>query len=97
MVKFRHAASLALVGWYLMIPPHLQTSSLQVDRDAPISRWKHYRSFDSATECEATLERLRRDVRKIRTDNPATTLDSEAAQEMMGKCIASDDSRLRER
>jgi len=31
-MKFRHAAALALVGWYLMVP------SLNVDPPGPISR-----------------------------------------------------------
>jgi hypothetical protein len=36
----RHAAALALVGWYLMAPPMKgSVSALSVDLNAPISEW----------------------------------------------------------
>lgn len=55
-------------GWYLLVP---QTGILLgdvvwpfgVDTDRPLMEWEHFKSFDSATECEAALRDFRRDVR----------------------------------
>ena len=51
-MKLRHAAELALVGWYLMVPP-IPLNRFRVDIDAPSSKWEHYQSFDSAEDCES--------------------------------------------
>jgi len=57
-MKPRHAAALALVGWYLMLPLRKGTAILD---DAPIASWKRVDSFDSASECrDATLDFGRR-------------------------------------
>ncbi len=60
-MKPRHAAALALVGWYLMTPPpeinlatHLPTG--RPDLSAPFRFWQDDGSFDSAKECNAELE-----------------------------------------
>jgi hypothetical protein len=47
-MKLRNAA-LALVGWYLMLPP---LPNHQPDTTAPLQTWEIWRSFDSATDCE---------------------------------------------
>jgi hypothetical protein len=39
-MKPSHAAALALVGWYLMVPPPVFHSSMPVDLDAPLSKWR---------------------------------------------------------
>ena len=49
-MKPRHAAALALVGWYLMMP-------LKDHPEAPIKYWSQIGSYDSAKECEAERER----------------------------------------
>jgi hypothetical protein len=43
--------ALALVGWYLMLAPE-QPGKRHFDPDAPISRWSHDSSYDTAAECE---------------------------------------------
>ncbi len=57
----RHAAALALVGWYLMVPlpPEKTPSPSWGDYFADLFRrtnsfsdWKIVESFDSATDCE---------------------------------------------
>jgi len=64
-MKSRHAAALALVGWYLMVPPpQSPPAALATNIDAineyrrmpqrlPISQWKTVESFDSADDCRA--------------------------------------------
>ena len=54
-MKPRHAAALALVGWYLMVPPPVIHSSVPVDTDAPLSKWGIFSAHDSAADCEQTL------------------------------------------
>ncbi len=46
-MTLRHAAALALVGWYLMYPP---------TPNRPLSQWEILNIFDSATECRKALE-----------------------------------------
>jgi hypothetical protein len=45
-MKACHAAALALVGWYLMVPPGREFN-------APFKYWLQQGSFDSAKECAA--------------------------------------------
>jgi hypothetical protein len=53
-MKPRHAAALALVGWYLLLPPINLDSKAVLDIDAPFSKWEIYKAFDSAADCEAS-------------------------------------------
>ena len=85
-MKLRHTAALALVGWYLMLPPAGQASLC--DPDAPISRWKIVRSFDRADDCKDVY------VRGVKTYEGQKDR-SECAKAAL--CIASDDPRLKEK
>jgi|GEM_PF-5595536 len=49
-LKTQHAACLALLGWYLMVP--LGNHRL-LGEDAPLWQWKQRASFDSAAQCES--------------------------------------------
>jgi hypothetical protein len=51
----RHVAALALVGWYLMVPPlpHLNTHAVNKDTAAALRGWKKVRTFPTQKECEA--------------------------------------------
>jgi len=49
----RHAAALALVGWYLMLPPMTGTGAeWTVDINAPIAKWEQSGAYDTAQSCE---------------------------------------------
>src|ERR1019366_1831005 len=52
-MTIRHAAALALVGWYLMIPP---LDSTGTHRTPPISLWATLKVFDTAVECSAAMK-----------------------------------------
>ena len=55
-MKSRHAAALALVGWYLMTPPQTKfwwIGAQRSDNAAPLSQWTNAQSFDKAQLCEA--------------------------------------------
>ena len=57
LMKMRHAAVLALVGWYLMGPP-LDTKNGVIYFDTPISAWSTAGVFDAAAECTKRRDAL---------------------------------------
>ncbi len=80
----RHAAALALVGWYLMVPPgkvdvtspprKVVPGSFRFRPNAPIAQWEEVSVFDSAKECEDartsySLDDLYRQMQKPRYAN----------------------------
>jgi hypothetical protein len=58
-MKRYHAVALALVGWYLMLPPIVDGKP---DVSASLSTWEQWRAFDTADLCE-TEPRLQRLLR----------------------------------
>ena len=63
-MKPRHAAALAFVGWYLMLPPPRFDATPQnlpipgeANTDAPFKFWDAEGSFDSASDCEAAKQK----------------------------------------
>ena len=68
-MKLRHGAALAIVAWYLMIPPI--NADNRVDAGVPLSDWRKSVSFDSARECETSL--------KDAIENPMTPSEYQAA------------------
>jgi hypothetical protein len=75
-LKLRHTAvALALLGWYLMMPPQTRTwwiGAQRSDDAAPLSRWTNAQSFDNAAKCETA--RLATQVQAgalcVATDDP---------------------------
>ena len=103
-MKSRHAAALAIVAWYLMIPPI--NADNRVDAGAPLSKWRKSVSFESAKECEASL--------KDAIENPMTPSEYQATAQATLKarmlplsqsemtrrmqesvCVSADDPRLK--
>ena len=85
-MNFRHAAALALVGWYLMIP---SVTPSGYDNAAPLGKWFVYGGYDSAHECEGA-KFLDREGLKQRHDPLADAFKN-------AQCIATDDPRLKEK
>ncbi len=84
-MKLRHTAALALVGWYLMLPPVVSRWPLREQSNAPLSRWAIMASFDSAEHCENAHANLDEE-HKDRSD----------ALVFLGvACIGTDDPRLK--
>jgi hypothetical protein len=48
-MSLRHVVALALVGWYLMVPPF---SAKNVFYDRPLSDWQAVENYSTKTECE---------------------------------------------
>ncbi len=91
-----HAAALALVGWYLMVPNVIETvGGYQADFNCPLSRWAVNSVFDSASECDpiqgGVVLKGQRDMKKA----PVQSMDWAIAQSLtQAQCIETDDPRL---
>jgi hypothetical protein len=88
-MKPRHAAALAFVGRYLMIPPQLHWVGQHVtfSSDAPLVEWKVAQPFDEAWKCDQTLMQ---NVVECGTCPLASLW-------LSAQCIATDDPRLKEK
>ncbi len=103
-MKSRHAAALAIVAWYLMIPPTGIDNT--VDAHAALSQWRKGVSFESAKQCNDSL--------KDAIQNPMTPAEYQAATQAtrkakmhplsmsemtkrtaLSQCVAGDDPRLK--
>jgi hypothetical protein len=112
-MKLSHAAALALVGWYLMVPPITDGEKAI----PPISQWGLDYSFDSAAACQAVLNARQENTAKTRKHECGISADFAglmsaaknthdldqlkhlqiATQQLGSVCIASDDPRLKEK
>jgi hypothetical protein len=73
-MNIRHAAALALVGWYLMLPPLRDKA---VHTEAPLAQWQNYGNFDTAVECLLTKTAMQKEERDptLRTEMKAKALE----------------------
>ena len=96
-MKLRHAAALALVGWYLMVPPVKWQASLCKcplptdgnwisEQNAPLTKWLRWKEYATGSDCEAA--RAERVVEKY-WNRPHGNI--------YGRCIDNDDPRLKEK
>jgi hypothetical protein len=81
------ALALAILGWYLMIPPRTGRDQQTFDDRAPIASWFVFSAHDAAHECEGA-KFLNREGHKQSGDPMKAALDS-------AQCIATDDPRLK--
>jgi hypothetical protein len=91
----------ALVGWYLMMPPLAgPKSKLRVDVTAVFSQWEIVDSFDSADACRVALLK---DGHWAEDQAAHGKFESEGQRDVLRwqrleeKCVASDDPRLKEK
>jgi hypothetical protein len=90
-MRVHHAAALALVGWYLMVPPGAMKGNVWTfSSNAPIRQWKVSDPFDTAADCARALRR------HIDAVNPSGSPDLYAYW-LSAQCIATDDPRLKEK
>jgi hypothetical protein len=89
---FRHAATLALVGWYLMLPPagsvesrrNPSTGFYVAYSTQPLDAWEIAGSYGTSAECRTALEQANQLARQDCPDCSA-----------VAACIASNDPRLK--
>jgi hypothetical protein len=93
-MRTRHAAALAFVGWYLMIPPPHSNES---DR-APLSEWSVYKTFESADLCHYFAAET---ASGMLEDPPADFAERFDGSFMVifkqAECVSTDDPRLKEK
>ena len=95
--RLAHAAALAVVGWYLMMPPISKTDSgYSADFHAPLTIWTVNRPFDKASDCDTVQGPLVLLGRKRMDKFPNKSLDWALAQQLAtSQCISTDDPRLK--
>ncbi len=90
-INARHAAVLALVIWYLMMPPVGQ-------QNAPFFNWATIQIFASAGECNTERNKEVAQGRAAKPTNVITPntsiINSGLFDGTKAECISSDDSRL---
>ncbi len=92
-MEFRHlhAATLALLGWYLMMPPILDNKLYE---HAPVSQWQIAASFDTSDDCAVKKKEFAAQSEQLRKDaSPSVKLVARA--EELAICIDSGDVRLK--
>jgi hypothetical protein len=100
-MKPRHAAALALVGWYLMVPPITSSWPVTYDTSAPLSKWKQGGSFDTAKECNEEKEKTAMLLLQSAQNPNGTAENKQKFMQSMSamlyalQCIATDDPRLK--
>ena len=101
-MNLRHAAALALVGWYLMVPPDhpkLDDSTGWVSQ-APLRDWQIVQRFDATSACEKRRHEIISDaMHAIKPDSlagHAAAVLSDYAISNNAACVSRDDPRLKE-
>jgi hypothetical protein len=100
-MKRRHAAALALVGWYWMVPPTYiypihgnvldPNNRVVVNLNAPLTWWFNWGEYDSRSACEAKR------ANNIQEDTTLENgLEEFVEMDRHSLCVASDDPRLKE-
>ena len=86
-MNLRHAAALALVGWYLMIPPEVGYGPPIIQYQAPLTEWIRAQTLDSEKACR---ERLR-GWSTVRGPFENAAQERAADRFRRGRCVPSDD------
>jgi hypothetical protein len=102
-MRIWHAAALALMGWYLMIPPMHKGPNGTIDfpeARAPIIQWQVVDSYDSADSCRAGsaahLDKIKAFMAQTQSPTLTDAIKKAAIlQEVQAQCIATNDPRLK--
>jgi hypothetical protein len=91
----RHAAALAVVGWYLMLPPFVKgpDGARRVDSKAPLAQWSIDKSFESRDACEQAKSGLQSPDQSLAPS--AANVELRNATLAALQCVPSDDPRLK--
>lgn len=101
--RSRHLAALALVGWYLMMPPDSPKIPHGVDADVPLSHWIVVTTYDDEDTCENALTNIQNsqtDPSMLDKTGKLKRLDKHddalgKARAVNAACVESDDIRLK--
>jgi hypothetical protein len=84
-MTYRYAAALALVGWYLMLPPPMALTP-RFDSKAPLDKWTTDSKYKTAGKCKHMLAARRMHERRA---------DIEPRLWSFGRCVSANDPRLK--
>ena len=90
-MNLRHAAALALVGWYLMVPPQ-QSFKDHKYYEAPLVEWTHKATFDAEFECKQEISKGCHHYEHIEGYYGMLGLEGPLCR---ARCVATDDPRLK--
>jgi hypothetical protein len=100
-MKPRHAAALALMGWYLIFPPP-RTADDVPDPKAPLSEWQKIGPFDTIEDCQKYPSHLLEIMHGFYVDHPEIGESGERRDNADRKalfahsqCVTTDDPRLK--
>jgi hypothetical protein len=97
VMNLHQAATLAFVGWYLMLPP-LVNAPYKVDTEAPLTSWRDYQTFETAQECNKSLSSMQAKYGHAAVA-PSGSIKrgtrTFALQVVFARCVSSDDPRLK--
>jgi hypothetical protein len=97
-MRLHHAiASLALVGWYLIVPPSKGSPLFLFDAQAPLNQWTIRDTFDTAAECQQTARTTANLFKALANKDGTVSAINNAKRFAMAKCLETDDPRLREK
>ena len=84
-MRYLHVAALALLGWYVIMPP-----ASSPDPNVPLSQWKIVKKFESELECKEQEE-----FWHLYAKQPPNNYDWARNPRSYAQCVASDDPRLK--
>jgi len=87
----RHLAGLALVGWYLMVPPEVGNGPPIIQYQAPLTEWFRAQTLDSEKACRERLRGWSTVKGPFENANQQRVAD----QFQHGRCVPSDDPRVK--
>lgn len=101
----RHAAALAVISWYLMMPPDSAKIPHSVDATAPLSHWSIVANYTTEDGCEkvlANIQNKQSDPIQLDTTGrlkrlPRGDVALGIARSINSGCVESDDFRLKGR
>ena len=100
-MNLRHAAAIALVGWYLLMPPiAMEGERAKVDGSVPLSQWDHGdRVYQTESECEEENAKLRAIAESHKNwIGPSGSVAAASDRYVLltnQRCVATDDPRLK--
>jgi len=90
-MKLRHTATLALMGWYLMVPQFIGSTGI-ADQE-PISAWQRFGPYKSESDCTKSKSKWQ-DFLKAPYAGNDTTQEQALMAFQKALCVSENDPRL---
>jgi hypothetical protein len=93
-IKLRHSAALALVLWYLIVPPSKGSPTFLFDAHAPLNQWTIRDTFDTAAECRQQARTTANLFKALADKDGTIAAINNSKRFAMAICVEADDPRL---